>query len=428
MFHKLVFKLGSSSRNSSLASVFEELKKTEFASRESLSHLQKERLNTLLKFSYDHSVYYKDVFDKYDIDPYKQEYEVADLVYFPLLKKEQLLKYGHDIHTINSFRFEKLFYSETSGSTGQALTFYKDESWDSYNRASINRGLSWYGVQPWDRNGYFWGYNFNRLQMLKTSALDFLVNRFRLFSYSDKQLNVFLNKCKGATYLEGYSSMIYEVAKLANKKGVRLHNIKMIKGTSEKIYSHYNEETLRAFGKKITSEYGSAESGIIAFECPEGKMHLNEETCIVEDIDNKVIVTNLVGKSFPTIRYELGDYIKLSDEKCKCGRAHRVLEEITGRVGKNIVGLSNKNYPSLTLYYVFKNMALNHEVKISYRCLQKEVGKLEVYMEQDLNQKSLHLLKDEFRRYFNQDLVCDYIYVDSIHQNNKKLKDFESEL
>ncbi|TOH87149.1 hypothetical protein, partial [Vibrio parahaemolyticus] len=76
--------------------------------------------------------------------------------------------------------------------------------------------------------------------------------------------------------------MIYEVAKLANKKNIQLSNIKFIKGTSEKIYDFYQDEVQRAFGQKIVSEYGSAESGIIAFECPYGNMHVNEECCVLE--------------------------------------------------------------------------------------------------------------------------------------------------
>ena len=70
---------------------------------------------------------------------------------------------------------------------------------------------------------------------------------------------------------------------------------------------------------------------------------------IVEEDENKIVVTNLLSKSFPIIRYKLGDYIKLKkpEFECPCGRKHRVIEEVLGRVGTNVIGIKN-DYPSLT--------------------------------------------------------------------------------
>jgi phenylacetate-CoA ligase len=426
MLSEVIYKLGVMKRNPSMHACYKELKNTEFASRKELDKLQNKRLQDLMVFCYQNSPYYKEVFTSKGINPTLAEFKVSDLGLLPILDKRTLIEKNEAIHTIQSYKFKKLFFSETSGSTGEALTFYKDEVWDSYNRASINRGLSWFNVHPWERNGYFWGFNFNFFQQAKVKLLDALVNRFRLFSYSEKELAAFLKKCSKATYLEGYSSMIYEVAKLANKSGKKVDNLSLIKGTSEKIYPYYHKETIKAFGCKIVSEYGAAESGIIAFECPEGRMHLNEETSIVEVIDGKIIVTNLIARSFPTIRYELGDFIKLSEEKCSCGREHKVLEDVTGRVGANIYGLNNKLYPSLTLYYVFKNLALQHEIELAYRCEQKVLGQLDVYVEHEVTDSLKALLEQEFLKYFNGNVICNYYSTQSVRVEGKKLKDFVS--
>ncbi|WP_138627224.1 phenylacetate--CoA ligase family protein [Pseudoalteromonas sp. S4741] len=426
MLNKIIYKLGSLKRNPSMNTCYKELKNTEFASRKELDKLQNKRLQELMVFCYQNSPYYRKVFTSNNINPTLNEFKVNDLALLPLLSKRTLIEENKEIHSINSFKFKKLFFSETSGSTGEALTFYKDEVWDSYNRASINRGLSWFNVSPWERSGYFWGFNFSSFQQFKIKLFDVLVNRFRIFSYSDKELATFLKKCRNAKYLEGYSSMIYEVAKLANKNGTKVENLALIKGTSEKIYSYYHKETIKAFGCKIVSEYGAAESGIIAFECPEGRMHLNEETSVVEVIDGRAIVTNLVARSFPTIRYELGDFIKLSQEKCPCGREHKVLEEVTGRVGANILGQNNTFYPSLTLYYVFKNLALQHGVELAYRCEQKVLGQLDVYIEHEITVSLKELLEQEFLKYFNGNIICNYYSTQSVRVKGKKLKDFIS--
>ncbi len=426
MINKFIYWLGVYFRNPSFRRLEQELNKSYYLSSKDLKDIQSKKLNDILKFAYHNSSYYKSILDLHSYDP-KITYDIEFLGQLPILTKDVLIEKNEEIHTVKNYKFKKLFFSETSGSTGQALTFYKDERWDSYNRASISRGMKLFDVNVWDKNGYFWGFNHSGLSIFKVRFFDSLMNRFRVFSYSEKPLEKFLNKCKKAEYLSGYSSMIYEVAKIANKKNIQLSNIKFIKGTSEKIYDFYQDEVQRAFGQKIVSEYGSAESGIIAFECPHGNMHVNEECCILEVVDGRAVVTNLVAKSFPTIRYDLGDYVSLEDVECACGRKSKVVSEITGRVGKNIVGI-NQSYPSLTLYYVFKNMAVTHKINIAYRCEQHLQGQLIVYYENLLTREETALLKSEFFKYFNNDLQIEYNYVKNIRPSNRKLKDFESYL
>ena len=65
-------------------------------------------------------------------------------------------------------------------------------------------------------------------------------------------------------------------------------------------------------------------------------MHISMEGVLVEEVDKEIIVTNLQLKSFPFIRYKLGDYITLDDNKmnCSCGLKHRIITEVTGRIGE----------------------------------------------------------------------------------------------
>ena len=157
-------------------------------------------------------------------------------------------------------------------------------------------------MKPWDRNGYFWGFNFSKKEGLKTTVLDFLQNRFRLFNFKDKQLKMFVKKLSTSVYVHGYSSAIYETAKKINRQELKKPvHLKMVKGTSEKIFESYQSEIQQAFGQKMISEYGAAETGIIAFECPKGAMHINMEGVLVEEINDEIIVTNLQLNSFPII-------------------------------------------------------------------------------------------------------------------------------
>jgi len=426
VFKKLIFNIGVLVRNNYIFRNYDFLLKSQKWSIEELEAYQLKRLKALLESAYEKTPYYRKKFDSHGFHP-KDLKTLEDLKLVPVITKEELLENVAGIQ-IKDYP-EKLFFSETSGSTGKPLIFYRNKDWDAWHRASIFRGYSWYGVEFWERNGYFWGYNIAANRRWKTKLMDFLVNRFRLFTYDEREIGKFIKKLEKATYLSGYSSMIYEVAKKINESGVHHEfNLKMVKGTSEKIFERYQADAERAFGRRIISEYGSAEAGIIAFECPHGNMHINMETVIVEEENNEIIATNLVSGSFPVIRYKLGDYIeKDTDIKCACGMSHHVIKEVLGRVGKVIYGKRGM-YPSLTLYYVFKNLAMEHGIVLNYQAVQRRKGILEINVENTLAEGELKLLRAELEKYFTDDMETPVIDGADLRSRKKKKTDFISEI
>ncbi|AMC10136.1 capsule biosynthesis protein CapK [Lutibacter profundi] len=428
MFYKFIFKIGQSFRNPSLKKWLKFLKKTEKWSSLELYEYQLKKLQELVQLAYKQSYYYKYKLDEVGINPSDIK-TLDDIQKLPILSKEDLIKNKSTITT--NIKFKKVFKASTSGSTGQSLNFLREESADSFNRAAIFRGYSWYKVNPWELNGYFWGYNLSLFKRLKFKLLDKIQHRFRIFTFNEKPLRKFNKKLKKASYLHGYSSMIYEVAKFINKNGLsKPFHLKMIKGTSEKIFDSYQIEIKNAFGIKMISEYGAAETGIIAFECTNGNMHINMEGVLVEEIANEIVITNLQMTSFPVIRYKLGDYIKLApkEKKCSCGMNHLIIEEITGRVGVVIFGLKN-SYPSLYIYYIFKNLGIENSLFLTYQVVQKTKGNLIFKIEETLDKRSLLLLKKEIIKHFKQDVTFKIIDNQKINSSKKqKSKSFISEI
>lgn len=427
MIAELVYRAGVALRNPLILQRYKSLMESQQWTKARLHEHQLEGLRTLVKHAYVNCPYYRRKFDESGFSP-ETIVSLDCLKRIPSTTKEELISSRGSIQIQNGT--ERLFYSETSGSTGKPLVFYRNQDWDAWHRASVFRGYSWYGVQPWDRNGYLWGYNFSFKRTIKTKALDILQNRFRLFSYKNEEIDHFIAKLGTASYLSGYSSMIYEVAKRinANKSSVPPLRLKMVKGTSEKIFDKYRDEIKAAFGVPITSEYGAAEAGIIAFECPSGSMHVNMETVIIEEDNNEILVTNLVSKSFPIIRYKLGDYIRLDrDSQCACGMQHEIVREVLGRVGKVIYGVNNQ-YPSLTLYYVFKNLAMEHRIILNYQATQSRKGHLMLRIEGQLNSKHQQALTKEIAKYFSSDLVVQIQDGQELHTRKGKRADFVSEI
>ena len=422
MFFKIIYLIGERIRNPSMRSIYSFLKNSESWELYQLEKYQLKKLKELLIFANQHSPYYTQKLKKLDI---KGIQSLSDIEKIPILEKKDLQLYKDKIQS--NYIFKNCKKATTSGTSGNSLQFYRDEFADSFNRASILRGYSWFDVKIWEKNGYFWGFDFSFFNKLTTSILDFLQHRFRLFSFEEKTQHAFVKKLKNATYLHGYSSMIYETAKFINEKNLpKPSKLKMVKGTSEKILNSYQKEVEKAFGLKIINEYGATESGIIAFECKKGNMHLNMESCIVEEIDNEIVVTNLQMKSFPIIRYRLGDYIKLSSKSCECGLQHKILEEVTGRVGNTIFG-KHKIYPSLTFYYVFKNLE-KLGISLSYQVVQNKKGAIKLYIEQNLSNLEHKLLQKEMVKYFEDDLNFQIIENDIVKTKGQKQVSFISNI
>ena len=412
-------------RNSSLWQILNKLKADELRSEEELKEERKQKLRDLLIHANEYSPFWKQKFSKECVNPYSND-PLEQLKKINPITKDELIKNSTLIQ--NFKKKEKYFLAKTSGTTGTKLQFYRNEKWDSYNRASIFQGYSWHYVNPWDYKVYFWGLNLRFLQKCKTRILDTLQNRYRVFSYNTKDFKKLLRRKDKIKVIEGYSSSIYEFSKFVLNEGVSFPNLKLIKATSETIKEEYKQSVKKAFGFNLVSEYGSAEAGIIAFGCSKGNMHVMEHNVIIEERNKEILITNLNSHSFPIIKYKQGDYIDIDwNDHCNCGIASKILRKVIGRAGSSIVGYNN-NYPSLLLYNVFKNINQSEGLSLSYISKQFKKGELNIYLKKsDLTIENQDLIKKEINRYCGNDLILIFEILESTKNKKiEKLKDFES--
>ena len=107
--------------------------------------------------------------------------------------------------------------------------------------------------------------------------------------------------------------------------------------------------------------------------------------------------------------------------------AHPVIREVTGRIGQKIVGHS-RQYPSLTLYYVFKNLAKERKITLNYQAIQDRPGFIRLDIEQILNDDQRKHLVAECRKYFTGDLAIEVVEGVDLRSPNRKKRDFVSHL
>jgi phenylacetate-CoA ligase len=148
-----------------------------------------------------------------------------------------------------------------------------------------------------------------------------------------------------ATAYLGTPSFLYTLLKRGRELGMPLA-IEVAFVTAEMLPESLRAELEKNFGVRVLQGYGTADQGLLAYECAEkGGMHLHPE-CILEVLDLETgalaapgepgeLVATTFDEAYPLIRFATGDIGSMihSPDPCRCGRTLPKLAGLLGRVG-----------------------------------------------------------------------------------------------
>ena len=131
--------------------------------------------------------------------------------------------------------------------------------------------------------------------------------------------------------ITAYPSVL-EVLALQKNRLRLAPELRHVVAMSESVTGPARRRIAEAFGVPITDTYGTGECLFLTNGCPAGPgMHVNADSAILEVVDDdyrpvppgeagtRVLLTNLVNRVQPFIRYELGDRVVMADRPCGCG-------------------------------------------------------------------------------------------------------------
>ena len=152
---------------------------------------------------------------------------------------------------------------------------------------------------------------------------------------------------------------------------------------------HYLEQI---FGTKILEVYKCTE-GMLAQSCKAGRLHINEDITIVEIVDENdqpvppgtpghVIVTDLVKRTTPIIRYRLNDIVTIDPDPnpCPCGSQFRVIKQIQGRADDMFLGRRVDTKQSQFIFgdYIRRAIVSTSDHIREYRAIQESPEKINI--------------------------------------------------
>lgn len=389
---KPLFLLGQKVLKTGYSQILGSLLETQYLERKKLEDLQCEKLEQLLNYAYQNVPYYKNLLKSIDLKP-GQIQNLNDFRKIPLLDKETL-----QIKAIDFLSEKKIphYRSKTGGSTGVPFEIYLDHKTRAARYAAQSRAFSWHGVSLLDPNVRIWGISSNYKTQALNMVKNLLANRktYSIFKFSETTLMNCYHYCvkKQPVYLYGYSSGIYKFALFLKKRGLntRRLRLKLIVATADPLFDFQKSLIEEVFSCKVVMEYGCTEAGLIAFECPKESMHISAENVLVEVLNNNepadpgedgdIVVTNLLNRKMPFIRYQLKDRAAILKESCLCGISLPLLSKIKGRSAQRITGANGECFYN-DLYEKIQNSLRKNNIFIDeFKLIQRNKTGLSVLL------------------------------------------------
>lgn len=262
----------------------------------------------------------------------------AALNRFPLLTKDIIQAQGLRMRD-PAIDPDGLHFSTTSGSSGQPTTTWFDrDAWLLCKYAlKIRRTL---------QGGSLLG---ERLMIFGEPAPGvrspppevqnlwaYRALRLSVFLPVDEQFSMMISFAP--TIIYGAPSALKELCDYANERQLPLPTVRTVFLSSELITSQLRAQLTHDLNCRVIGVYGSTEFKEVAWQCGAGRYHLNFESVYVEnlasdrpDSEPRIVLTTLVNRAMPLIRFDIGDYARIGSDPCECGRESPWLAYIAGR-------------------------------------------------------------------------------------------------
>lgn len=249
----------------------------------------------------------------------------------------------------------------TGGSTAEPIRIPLWKSEDAYTIINAWLGRSWYGISPGSPLFMLWGHSHllgsgvgGYINAQRRKLFDRLLGYYRFSAY-DLQPSALRRAADELIrfkpeYLIGYSVALdlFARANFDRLEDLRALKLKAVIATGEAFPAPESESSLqRLFNSPVAMEYGAVETGVLAHTHPDGGYNVfwssyfvEAEPSMIGNNSYKLRVTSLYPRSFPLVRYEIGDEITLLNPTAKYESGIAEFEKVLGRCN-DFVAINN---------------------------------------------------------------------------------------
>lgn len=428
LLRSLVFEpLWCLKNHSQLLLYWKELERKQYLPVENIEKEQFFKMQDILCYAYKNNKYYRKKFDATNIKP--EDIRIPeDVGKLPFLTKKDIQQNYNDIIT-EGYQKDKLLHFKTGGSTGTALQIFMSQECSDMKNALTRMCDRWTGWNYGEPVGAVWG-NISTIQGLKQRLRSILLLPYiylDTMSINDASVDEFCLQWAKVwpTLLYGHAHSIYLLSKYLREKKDNRIRPKGIITSSMTLLDHekvYIEDVLKA---PVFNRYGCEEVSLIACECEKHNgLHINMLHLYVEFIkpdgshagpgeEGEIVVTDLLNKAMPFIRYKIGDVGVPSTNICSCGRGLALMERVSGRTADFMIKADGTKVAGISL---IENTLTKFTGIEQMQILQKDLLNfiIRIVPSNDYTDEIDHLIMEFMRKTFNDEIIISVEKVDSI--------------
>jgi phenylacetate-CoA ligase len=262
----------------------------------------------------------------------------------PVLEKSDLRENFDALRAAGAGR-RKAVVARTGGSTGEPLTVLKDFT---IRPAALQwRLMQWWGVHPADDAALLERSPYSGWRQRAQDLVWWPTRRAHLdaASMSEDDVRRFVARLRAVRprVLFGYAGALHELALTVRREGWQLDPVPVIASTAAPLTPVQVADIEQVLGGTVHDVYRSAELSLVAGQCEHrAGLHVQSDHKLLEVVDaegrrvpdgtpGEVVVTDLLNRVQPLVRYRLGDVAVMDPEPCVCGRPFPVLRTLAGR-------------------------------------------------------------------------------------------------
>lgn len=351
-------------------------------SKNQINDWQLERISFLVDFVFSNHPFYNRLYNSVG---FKRGDIVSwdDYNALPSINKQDIIANFEMFSSANiSPLIKDCYSSRTSGSSGQVLNVYDDQTMADQRMLLFYRFYDQILGRP--RKGSEWLYEI----YLASPNFSSLEGEFPVFTVSNEcPIEPVLKHLRllKPTILNGFPSYLGRLGSIiADPQEL---GIKAIITNSESSTKAEREMISLQFGADVYDEYSSIELSLIASQCNQKKYHIAEDNVRVDVLNpdengiGEIVATNLHNTFMPFIRYRQGDIIRISEDhgECLCGNRFRRLESFMGRTDQFLYSQTiGKVSPDLVMSLYDRTLILADANIDEFQILQKKINEIRI--------------------------------------------------
>lgn len=349
----------------------------------------------LFKYVFKYSEFYKNLYLKYGISNSNIK-DISDLNKLPIINKSDV---RNNIQTINNGIkfFNSIAY--TSGTTGTPLNIYRSPLNVFTEQAYLRNYRSTFNYQlgnpllsirgSLDKNSF---YRFNKScnilyissHNINSNTIDFYLGLIKRFS---------------PVAVEAFPSILYKFCIELKNKGCQF-TVPNSFTSSETLYDFQRDFIESFLNTKIHDWYGNGERTICLAQDKQNKYNPLPLYSINEFYSTHIISTSLINNSFPLIRYQVDDVVKLNTSSFLKNIVSPDIHSIQGRVGVNIDLKDGSSVACID--YAFKGISFLEMAQVHQYAIDSPL-EIKLVVSKGFDNYQLNALKSKFSNMVGKD-------------------------